>query len=146
MQTIFLEELGKNFIQYLDDEYLNQCYPVRSVLNHHILMSLSSDAPVVKNFNPLKGITAALNRATKEGEIIAADESISIAAALKAYTINAATIGGEDKFGSLQKGKLADFIILDKNPIDTPVENMMDIKVLATYIDGKKVWALKNKN
>lgn len=142
MQTIFLDELGKNFIQYLDDKYLDQCYPVQSVLKHNILMALSSDAPVVKNFNPLKGISAAITRKTNEGKTIAADESISIEAALKAYTLNAAAIGGEERFGSLQKGKLADFIILDKNPMITPVNDITDIKVLATYIDGKKVWSL----
>jgi predicted amidohydrolase YtcJ len=140
MQTIFIEELGKNFIQYLDDEYLQQCYPVQSVLNHNILMALSSDAPVVKNFNPFKGISAAVTRKTSEGATIAAGENISIEAALKAYTTSAATIGGEDRFGSLQKGMLADFIMLDKNPLYTPIENIIDIKVLETYIDGKKVW------
>ena len=105
-------------------------------------MALSSDAPVVKNFNPLKGISAAITRKTNEGKTIAADESISIEAALKAYTLNAAAIGGEERFGSLQKGKLADFIILDKNPMVTPINDITDIKVLATYIDGKKVWSL----
>lgn len=142
MQTIFLDELGKNFMQYLDDIYLNQCYPVQSVLNHNIVIALSSDAPVVKNFNPFKGISAAITRKTNEGETIGAGESISMEAALKAYTLNAAAIGGEDRFGSLQKGKLADFIILDKNPLTTSVENCTSIKVMATYVDGKEVWRL----
>ena len=143
MQTIFLDELGKNFIQYLDDDYLQQCYPVNSVLQHNILMALSSDAPVVKNFNPLKGITAALTRKTKEGKIIAAKESISTTDALKAYTLNAALIGQENRFGSLQKGCLADFILLDKNPLTTEEKEMNSIKVLHTYINGKEVWSLK---
>ena len=142
MQTIFIDELGKNFIQYLDDEYLQQCYPVKAVLNNNILMALSSDAPVVKSFNPLKGIAAAITRKTSEGETIAAHESISMEAALKAYTINAAGIGGEDRFGSLQKGKLADFIMLNQNPMHSAVENISTIKVLSTYIDGKEVWRL----
>jgi predicted amidohydrolase YtcJ len=143
MQTIFLDELGKNFIQYLDDAYLQQCYPVKSVLEHNILMSLSSDAPVVKNFNPFKGIAAAVTRKTNEGQAIAAQEGISVAAALKAYTLNAALIGCEDRFGSLEKSKLADFIILDKNPLDTPSDELIQIKVLSTYIDGKEVWRLE---
>jgi predicted amidohydrolase YtcJ len=140
MQTIFLDELGKNFIQYLDTDYLKQCYPVQAVLSHNILMALSSDAPVVKNFNPLKGIVAAITRKTSEGETIAPGESISIEAALKAYTLSAAKIGGDKRFGSLQEGMLADFIVLDRNPLVTPVEDITDIKVLATYVDGKKVW------
>jgi hypothetical protein len=141
MQTIFLDELGKNFIQYLDEDYLNQCYPVQSVLQQGILMALSSDAPVVKNFNPFKGIAAAITRSTNEGEVIAPNQSISIEAALKAYTISAAAIGGEQRFGSLQKGQLADFILLDKNPLTTPVHEITQIKVLQTFVDGKEVWS-----
>ena len=140
MQTIFLDELGKNFMEYLDDDYLSQCYPVFSVLQHGILMSLSSDAPVVKNFNPLKGIYAAITRCTNEGAVIAAGESISITQAMKAYTSSAAAIGGENRFGSLQTGKLADFILLDKNPLTTPVNDITQIKVLQTFVDGKEVW------
>ncbi len=142
MQTIFLNELGKNFIQYLDEEYLLRCYPVKSVAAHNILMALSSDAPVVKNFNPFKGITAAINRQTQEGISIAPNEGISVESALKAYTFTSALISGMPGFGSLQKGMLADFIMLDKNPLSTSVEALIDIKVLATYVDGKEVWKL----
>ncbi len=141
MQAIFLAELGKNFIQYLDESYLNNCYPLRTVLQHGILMALSSDAPVVKNFNPFKGIQAAVLRQTNDGETIAADESISVTDALKAYTIDAATIGGENRFGSLQKGQLADFILLDKDPLTIPSSQLTEIEVLKTFVDGKEVWS-----
>lgn len=141
MQTIFLDELGKNFVEYLDEEYLEQCYPVRSVLNQNILMALSSDAPVVKNFNPFKGIAAAISRQTKEGVKIGIQQNITVSEALKAYTISAAQIGNENRYGSLQKGMLADFIFLDKNPLTMPTQNINTIKVLATYINGKKVWS-----
>jgi len=141
MQAIFLAELGKNFIQYLDKEYLLQCYPIRSVLDHGILMALSSDAPVVKNFNPFKGIETAVSRQTNEGETIAASESISVAEALTAYTISASAIGGETRFGSLQPGQLADFILLDKNPLTTPLNQLPAIQVLKTFVDGKEVWS-----
>jgi hypothetical protein len=110
-------------------------------LQQGILMALSSDAPVVKNFNPFKGIAAAITRSTNEGEVIGPNQSISIEAALKAYTISAAAIGGEQRFGSLQKGQLADFILLDKNPLTTPVHEITQIKVLQTFVDGKEVWS-----
>jgi hypothetical protein len=140
MQTIFLDELGKNFIKYLDESYLDHCYPVKSVLEHGILTALSSDAPVVKNFNPFKGTTAAVTRKNNEGALIAAHESISAAQALKAYTQSAAAISGENRYGTLEAGKLADFIIMDKNPLSIPVEEINSIKVLQTFVDGKKVW------
>lgn len=144
MQTIFISELGKNFIKYLDEDYLNHCYPVKSVLQHGILTALSSDAPVVKNFNPLKGAEAAVTRKTNEGEIIAADESINVENALKAYTVNASAISNTPQFGSLQKNMLADFILLDKNPLTTSPEELTSIKVEKTFVDGKCVWKRNN--
>lgn len=146
MQTIFLDELGKNFIQYLDEDYLQQCYPVKSVIDNNILMALSSDAPVVKNFNPLQGIVAAVTRQTSEGIPIAKNEAISIHEAFKAYTCSGALISGEQRFGTLQKGMLADFIILDQNPLTSSVEELNKIKVMATYIDGKDVWKRTEHN
>jgi predicted amidohydrolase YtcJ len=142
MQTIFISELGKNFRQYLDERYLNQCYPVRSVLKHGILTALSSDAPVVKNLNPLKGVEAAVTRKDNEGYSIAPNEAISVEEALKAYTINAAAISGTPEFGSLQVGQLADFILLDKNPLAIASAELSLIKVEKTFVDGRCVYEL----
>ncbi len=144
MQTIFLDELGKNFIKYLDEDYLKQCYPVKSVLQNGILMALSSDAPVVKNFNPFKGLSAGVTRKNNEGQTIAPEEAISVADALKAYTYSAAKISGLQNQGSLQKGNLADMILLDQDPLTTAENDLSKIKVLQTFVDGKEVWKLKN--
>ncbi|CAN5796352.1 amidohydrolase [soil metagenome] len=138
MQTIFIYELGKNFRKYIDDDYLNRCYPVRSVLNHGVTMALSSDAPVVKNFNPLQGIATAINRKDNDGNVIAPGEGITITEALKAYTATAATLTKTNLFGSIKEGMLADFILLDKNPVTSA--DLSAIKVLQTYVDGKLVW------
>ncbi|MGZ3814461.1 MAG: amidohydrolase, partial [Mucilaginibacter sp.] len=128
MQTIFISELGKNFRQYMDQGYLDQCYPVKSVLKHGILTALSSDAPVVSNLNPLKGVEAAVTRKDNEGYAIAPHESISVAEALKAYTISAAAIGRSAQFGSLQTGQLADLILLNQDPLTTDPKHISSIK------------------
>jgi predicted amidohydrolase YtcJ len=140
MQTIFISELGKNFIKYLDDDYLNQCYPVNSVLKHNILLALSSDAPVVKDLNPFKGMQAAVTRTDNEGNVIAAHEGISTASALKAYTYSAALVSKTNQIGSLEAGKLADFIITDKNPLTTAPYELSTLKVEQTFVDGKCVY------
>lgn len=140
MQTIFISELGKNFRQYLDQDYLDRCYPVRSVLKHGILTALSSDAPVVSNLNPLKGIEAAVNRQDREGYPIGPNESITVSEALRAYTLSAATIGLTTQFGTLQAGKLADMIMLSQDPLKTAVRDLSLIKVEQTFIDGKCVY------
>ena len=144
MQTIFINELGKNFIKYLDEAYLQQCYPVKSVLQHGILTALSSDAPVVKEFNPFKGIEAAVTRKTNDGSVIAVNEAITIEDAFKCYTSNAAAISGADNYGSIKEGMLADFILLDKNPLDCKPEELTSIKVEKTFVDGSLVWERKN--
>jgi predicted amidohydrolase YtcJ len=140
MQTIFISELGKNFRQYLDHPYLDRCYPVRSVLKYNILTALSSDAPVVSNLNPLKGMQAAVTRKDNEGYIIAPQEAISISEALKAYTLSASAISGTNQFGSLQPGQLADVIIFDKDPLKITAGELASIKVEKTFINGNCVY------
>lgn len=143
MQAIFISELGKNFIRYLDADYLSRCYPVRSVLDHGILTALSSDAPVVNNFNPFKGVYAAVSRKDDQGNIIAGQEAISIREALKLYTNTAATISGVSDFGSLQQGMLADFIEVEKNPLNTAVNDLPDLKVVNTWVNGAIAYSAK---
>jgi predicted amidohydrolase YtcJ len=140
MQTIFISELGKNFIKYLDEAYLLHCYPVRSVLQHGILMALSSDAPVVSDINPFKGMEAAITRKSNEGRLIGASEGIGIASALAAYTDSAARISGLSSLGALKTGNEADFILLDRDPLSTPPAQLTAIQVLKTFIGGKCVW------
>jgi len=140
MQTIFLSELGKNFIRYLDQDYLNRCYPVKSVLQNGILTALSSDAPVVKDLNPFKGIEAAVTRKDNEGNSIAPQEAITIQEALKAYTSSASTISAASEIGEVAVGKYADFILLNQNPLETAPEKLTSIQVEETYVDGNCVF------
>jgi len=136
-QSIFLKELGKNFEQYLEDERLHRCYPYRSVLNAGINLSLSSDAPVVKDFNPITGIKAALFRKDADGNTIGPDEKINSAEALYAYTMGSAKANNnEQEVGSIEKNKKADFIILNKK-LGNQVSEDEEIKVCETYINGE---------
>lgn len=141
MQAIFISELGKNFRRYIDSNYLRHCYPIKSVLDQGILAALSSDAPVVQNFNPMKGVYAAVSRRDDQGELIAPDEAISIRDALKMYTDTAAAISGVSNFGRLAPGMLADLAELEHNPLDTPVNDLPSLKVNTTWVDGKIAWS-----
>ncbi len=140
MQSIFIHELGRNFIKFLDENYLNHCYPVKSALQKGILVALSSDAPVVQNFNPLKGLEAAVTRTDRDGNQIAPDEAITVAQGLKAYTSDAAKISGVTEFGELKQGKFADLILLDKNPLQVANNGLSEIKVEKTFVNGVLVY------
>ncbi len=143
MQTIFISELGKNFIKYLDNDYLNNCYPVKSVLAHDILVALSSDAPVVKNINPFKGIEAAVFRKDDDENVIAKDENISVTQALKLYTAKAAILSKDTQTGSLAVGNFADFIVVNKNPL---VADLKSLKVEQTFFNGDCVYSAGDIN
>ena len=136
-QPIFLYELGPNFRQYLTPQYLDQVYPYRAVLDAKVNLAFSSDAPVVKDFNPLMGIQNAVERIDYQGFTIAESEKINVEEALYAYTMGAAKANGDDTImGSLAVGKRADLVILDKNPLDTEGGKISEIQVQQVYVLG----------
>ena len=144
-QPVFLYELGRNFRNYLPDYYLDNVYPFRSVLEAGVNLAFSSDAPVVKDFSPLMGIRNAVERKDDTGTCIAPCQCISVAEALRAYTVNAAQANDDgDKKGTLVTGKLADFVILDKNPLETSPEQISGIRVTGTWTGGQKQFEQNN--
>jgi len=117
--------------------------PANSAKKAGILFTMHHDAPVTPP-DLLTGIYAAVNRKTSSGKILGPDERITPLDALKAITINAAyQYHEEDRKGSLKAGKLADMVILDKNPLTIAPENIKDILVLETIKEGKSVYKRK---
>ena len=136
-QPVFLDELGENFISAIDDDYLSRCYPMRSLIRLGIPFALSTDAPVVRNFNPWSNIRTAVNRRTAGGHTIAAHESLTVAEAIRAYTAGSAYAEGTSTFkGTLTAGKVADFLVLDRDPLNTAVDELEQIRIEEVYSDG----------
>lgn len=78
---------------------------------------------------------------TSSGKVLGEDQRISVKDALKAVTIHAAyQYFEEDRKGSIEVGKLADLIILDKNPLTVDPKTIKDIKVLETIKEGKTIY------
>ncbi|CAM1344336.1 amidohydrolase [Tenacibaculum amylolyticum] len=123
----------------LGSERTQKILPVNTAIKKGVISSLHADQPMFES-NPFKLIATAIKRETKTGKVIGIKEKIDIITALKALTINAAyQINMEDKIGSLEKGKYADFIILDKNPLQVSTDKLDKIKCTATYVNGNKV-------
>ena len=120
-------------------ERAEKILPVGSINNNNIKFSLHADQPMFKS-DPFRLIQTAVERKTLTGNILGDGEQITVIDAIKALTINAAwQINMENKIGSLEKGKYADFIVLDKNPLITETNKLSTIKCLKTYINGNLV-------
>ncbi len=106
--------------------------PLASLLRGGVEVALSSDAPVALP-DPLLAVYAAVTRASIDGGTVGdGSERITVAQALYAHTLGAArSIHRETSVGSLSPGKFADMILLDRNPMKVPYEEIADVRVLA---------------
>ncbi len=118
-------------------------YAFRALLDANATLAFGSDwfvAPPI----PLYGIYASVTRSTlddKNPEGWIPEQKISVADALMAYTINAAYASFEENIkGSIETGKLADFVILDHNLFEIQAEEIKNVKVLKTVVGGKTVY------
>ncbi|ATY34013.1 amidohydrolase [Sphingomonas psychrotolerans] len=117
-------------------------YPSGSVLRFGGRLAYGADWSVA-SANPMEGIEVALTRVAPEGDRppLGAGERITLAQALRAYTLNVAYVNHLDKqTGSLAPGKSADIIVLDRNLFETPVRQIHSTKVLLTLFQGREVF------
>lgn len=118
-------------------------YAFKTLKDAGLLLTFGSDAPV-ETINPFHGMFAALTRQVIDDPNDSAwypNEILSIEEILEAYTINCAIASGvDDKFGSLQAGKIADLVIIPADLRTLSAEEIRDIKPLATYIGGECVY------
>jgi hypothetical protein len=89
-------------------------------------------------------VWTAVNRVSRGGDVIGENQRVTPLEALKAITINAAYQYFEEKTkGSIEKGKLADLVILDKNPLKVDPMAIKDIKVVETIKEGKTIYTAR---
>ena len=125
---------------FLGPERARRISPLADAIKNHLLFTLHSDCPVTP-ISPLFSVWAAVNRITREGKVLGADQRINVETALKAMTINGATLNfDENRSGSIELGKNADFAILEVDPTTIDPKEIKDIKVVATFIGGQPVY------
>lgn len=122
-------------------------YPVGSVLHSGGRIAFGSDWSV-DTADPLEIMETAVTRIESlgnEGEPLFAEEGISVEEAIAAYTIHAAFANFLDEStGSIEVGKLADLVVLERNLLTIPAFEISDAKVLATYLEGRPVYRASN--
>lgn len=110
-------------------------YPFKTLVKEGLIVTSGSDCPV-EPIDPLFGVWAAVTRKSF------AEESLTVEEALKTYTLNAAYASfDEERRGTIEAGKLADFTILSDDLFNVPPESIKDIRVEMVFVDGKMVYA-----
>jgi predicted amidohydrolase YtcJ len=134
---------GDKLLIPFGEERLERMFAARTFLDAGIKLAAHSDHPCAP-FPPLMAIHALVNRTTKAGKPIGRSQKISVMEALKLYTINSAYQSfDEDNLGSIEMGKLADMVILSKDILTVPMEEIKDITVEATIVNGNIVYERK---
>ncbi len=140
IQPAFIYYSGERYLETVPEEQLRHLYPIATLINAGLKVAASSDCPVVPP-NPLHGIYAAVSRMTEAGRSLLPQECISTLEALWMYTIGGAYVCFEETTkGSVMPGKFADLVLLSGDPMETAPEDMRDLEVEMTIVDGEIVW------
>ncbi|MGD2008382.1 MAG: amidohydrolase [Cellvibrionales bacterium] len=128
----------------LGAERAQRMWPMRRLLDSGAAVFYGSDWPaVVPTPSPWPGIEAMVTRRnpyTNDSDAQWPEQAITLEEALRLVTINgAATVGQADRTGSLAPGKAADFIVLDANPFEIPIEAVSELQVELTVLGGAVV-------
>jgi predicted amidohydrolase YtcJ len=136
IQPTFLWAYGNDYAEIMGPKRAPWMYRGKGFLDRGIVVAGSSDRPVADG-NPLRAIQFMVERRSKEGRPIGPDEAVTVEEAIAAYTIGAAyACRQEHALGTITPGKLADFVILDADPLTCDVSDIGDIGVRATVVNG----------
>jgi len=125
------------------EERMERWIPIKDALDVGVLTVPGSDWNVVPTVNPFIAIETLVTRQAPGGggEVLGAQERITLEQAIDIFTRQSARqMNFDHATGTIEQGKLADFIVLDRNIFEIPVTQIHDTKVLYTFIDGEKVY------
>ncbi len=118
----------------------NHISPARDAMDRGITVNFHQDTPVTKP-DMMHSVWAAVNRISRNGDVIGEDQAVTVYEALKAITINGAyQYFEEESKGSIKTGKRADLVILEKSPLEVEKMEIRSIKVMETIKDGKTIY------
>jgi predicted amidohydrolase YtcJ len=139
-QPSFVYDFGDRYADQLGAGRKAWLYRGQSLLDAGVRLVGSTDRPLPGD--PLRAIQTLVDRTSRTGEVISAQEKVSVQAALSAFTIHAAwLLRREDRLGRVAPSFLADFAVLAHNPLEVDTSGIAGIEVLGTVVDGHAWWA-----
>ena len=142
-QPIFLYAEITSHVGSLGLERTRKCYPMKSWMEAGLQCCISTDSPAtswVTPTDPMVSLKAATTRIAWDGTDCGQDEVISLEDAIKLYTRESAIVLGFTNTGVLAPGYCADFVILDRDIFNLPCDQLDQVKVQETYINGERVY------
>jgi len=141
MQPYHKSDDGRYAEKTLGKERLRGSYAFRDLVDTGALLVFGSDWPVV-TVSPWYGIDAAVNAKTLTGEVWLADHSLTVEEALRSYTVlPPRAVHQDNRLGTIEKGRWADFVLLEEDPLSIPTERLADVRVAKTIIAGEVVFS-----
>jgi hypothetical protein len=139
-QPPFIFYNGDRYLDTVPGGQLKYLYPIGTLIKSGVKVAGSSDGPVVPA-SPLVGIYAATSRMAETGDVVGPEEKISPLEAMGMYTYNAARAGFEERIkGSIAPGKMADLVILNRDPTRVPPDELKEMEVEMTILNGEVLW------
>lgn len=125
---------------FIGPERAARLNPCNSALKRGITFTLHHDAPVLQ-YSMLPLVHTAVNRITSSGKLLGGDQRIPVFEAMRAITADAAFQGYEEDIkGTLETGKWADLVVLDRNPLKVDQSEIQDVVILETIKQGKTIY------
>lgn len=143
-QPSFLYYLGDSYYENVGHERSEWLKPHRAWIDHDVMVGGGTDSPVTP-YPPFPSLWAAITRRTEvKGTQMGTEQCVTREEAIRMYTVNGAVLSFVEGIkGSLEPGKLADMVILDRDILTCPVDDIKDTKVLMTFLGGKTVYRAK---
>lgn len=129
----------------LEPAVMARIHPNRELLDAGATVACGSDWPVSADPNPWRAIGSLVTRADPYGVLpgtVGIDQAISVHEALHAYTRGGAeALGLGERIGSIEAGKSADFVVIDRDPYQVPAGDLAETRTLATWFQGVRVFS-----
>ena len=142
----YMYGLGDQYYENFGPERSRWLHPHRTMKEMGIIAGGNNDCPITY-YSPFAQMYAAVTRKSSSGLVVGPEETIDIMDAIRVYTWNGAYLGkDEHRVGSIEPGKLADLIVIDRDITSIPSEEILETRVLETVVEGRTVFEDRTSN